>query len=213
MALYVTFVLIGAMTLFVIFVAAQYVLARSGVAEAGTARLKQPAARWGSDETGRRWSAHVGSLEDPDLTTPAEEVPMWKRHIQATESPHPRVYKSRPASPFSGDHWDPFDESQSTASRARAARRKPRPHRVPTSVDPQWGIHGGDDPYEVLGVSRIASSEEIERAYRRRVSAIHPDKFHGDPERRQEANEMLKQLNAAMRRVRERRRPAPDSIV
>ena len=211
MALYVTVVLIGAITLFVIFVVSQYVLARLGGVTIDSPPQGRPVPDRDLDETSRRWSTHVGSLEEPARAASGEGIPTWKRHMQATESPQPSVYRSRPAAPFSGDHWDPYDESQSAASRAQAARRKPRPHRVASTAEPDWSSRLDDDPYELLGVSRVASTEEIEQAYRRRVSVIHPDKFHGDPERRQEATETLKQLNAAMRRVRERKRPAPDS--
>jgi molecular chaperone DnaJ len=64
---------------------------------------------------------------------------------------------------------------------------------------------GVGDPFVLLGVSRVASTEEIERAYRRKVSSIHPDKFHGDPVGRQHAHEKLKQLNAAIKVLRDRR--------
>jgi curved DNA-binding protein CbpA len=34
--------------------------------------------------------------------------------------------------------------------------------------------------YEVLGVERTASGDEIRRAYRRRIAEVHPDKPGGD---------------------------------
>lgn len=55
------------------------------------------------------------------------------------------------------------------------------------------------DPYEVLGVPRTASKEEIRKAYRKLAIQCHPDK---NPENRAEAEEKFKELleayNAAL---------------
>ena len=44
------------------------------------------------------------------------------------------------------------------------------------------------DPYAVLAISNSASTDEIRRAYRSRMRAVHPDTKHGDEEAAKEVN-------------------------
>ena len=47
--------------------------------------------------------------------------------------------------------------------------------------------------YDVLGAPRVASRDELHRAYRRRAAALHPDLHAGDPS----AEEAMRAVNAA----------------
>ena len=53
------------------------------------------------------------------------------------------------------------------------------------------------DPYEVLGVSRNASEDEMKKAYRRLAKKYHPDLNPGD----ENAAKMMREINAAYEQI------------
>lgn len=62
-----------------------------------------------------------------------------------------------------------------------------------------------EDPYQVLGVSRDASDEEIKKAYRKLAKKYHPDLHPGD----QEAAKQMQRINAAYERIKNPEQAAP----
>ncbi len=57
-----------------------------------------------------------------------------------------------------------------------------------------------NDPYQVLGVPRGATDEEIKKAYRDLARKYHPDNYHDDP-LADLAQERMKEINAAYEQV------------
>ena len=54
------------------------------------------------------------------------------------------------------------------------------------------------DPYQVLGISRDASDEQIKQAYRKLAKKYHPDRNPGD----QEAAKKMQEINAAYEQIK-----------
>ena len=65
-----------------------------------------------------------------------------------------------------------------------------------------------DKDYATLGLTRDASDEEVERAYRRLMSQYHPDKVAGAAEEiRQIAETRARSINTAYEAIQRQRKP------
>jgi preprotein translocase subunit Sec63 len=77
---------------------------------------------------------------------------------------------------------------------------------TPPSNAPSSGTAGEPDPYAVLGVSEQASQDEIDTAYRRKISDYHPDKVaNAADEIKALAEVRAREINAAYEAIQQRR--------
>ena len=75
------------------------------------------------------------------------------------------------------------------------------------AFDADWFRSARDDPWRVLGVTEDASQAEVDLAYRRLISQVHPDRFDGAaPELKRQAEARARAINAAYDRIRRLRR-------
>jgi DnaJ-domain-containing protein 1 len=78
------------------------------------------------------------------------------------------------------------------------SRKSPPPNAPPTV--------GNADPFAVLGVSDNASQDEIDTAYRRKISDYHPDKVANAAEEIKALAEVrAREINAAYEAIQKRR--------
>ncbi len=115
--------------------------------------------------------------------------PKW-RQAQADQMTHPldEVDESRLGL---SAKWDPFRPEDTLVKRMRAARQQAAERRQRS------------DYYAVLGVTPGATDTEIQRAFRSRVIEVHPDRFVGDPAAQEQAAAKLRQLNQAVKVLRD----------
>lgn len=88
--------------------------------------------------------------------------------------------------------------AQRKEEKARAAARGEAPPKRPRKSREQKAATAIVCPYDVLGISKTASQDEIKTAYRKKISENHPDKVAAlSIELKALAEEMSKRINSA----------------
>ena len=87
-----------------------------------------------------------------------------------------------------------FNDGQGRSERTGSGTREP----------PGAG-HPSNDPYQILGIQRNASTEEIKKAYRQLANKYHPDKVHHlGEEFKKLAEQRFKEIEEAFRTLTKR---------
>jgi len=82
-----------------------------------------------------------------------------------------------------------------------SGRYRAKPERPPPPAAP-----GPDDPYAILGVAPSAGNDELEQAYRKRMSEYHPDRVaSAAKEIRDMADRRAREINQAYDRIKRER--------
>jgi hypothetical protein len=117
------------------------------------------------------------------------------------------------------DLWDPQNDVRAIIERLRLdipvpprpqpQAERPRFRRIPLAdddaedTDPLQPVPTEPDPFEVLGLPRSASEEQVKQAFRALVVQYHPDKVaHLAPEFQELADEKTRLLTAAYQAIR-----------
>lgn len=87
------------------------------------------------------------------------------------------------------------EASRPTGEPERPAAAEPEPDKVGT-VEELFALARGETHYEVLGVARSASADEVKRVYYSHARRLHPDRFRRDAD-----EEARQRIDAAFARV------------
>lgn len=102
---------------------------------------------------------------------------------------------------FACDRWDRVGDNiqaiRHTIAALRGIQRWGTGDMVRQAFTGFIALPSQDNPYDVLGVSRTATQEQIEASYREKAKVLHPD-FGGDPEAFRRLNEARQKLKGKL---------------
>jgi CRP-like cAMP-binding protein len=134
----------------------------------------------------------AGMVEDSSY----DRLKNSKEHLGA------QAVRSSAPPPASPNHSASPPRAAQTGSPPPAHEQPNARHNAPPPPAPDHG-HGGDDPWEILGVAQGTGRTELKKAYHNKVRQFHPDRYElMGPELRSRAEEQTKRINAAYTSIR-----------
>jgi len=108
------------------------------------------------------------------------------------------LFRKNTGKRFPGRPTGPGPRTNTSGQNNKKDKKKPNPHSEKTNSSRPGNARPVSSPYEILGVAKTASWQEIQTAYKEKIKQYHPDKLsHLGDEFADLANEKFLEIQTA----------------